>query len=249
MIKDYRIYCFTRKEAVCCFFEGMLLNGVIAILFFNSLFAMIPGMIIVLLYFKVKKRKMIKVRLHRLKRNLKEFLNVMISALQTGRSIENAFSEAIKDTEGYLNEDTELVLEMKKINTRVSLGEPLEKLLLEFSYRSHMEELEYFAEVFAIGKRSGGNLVSIMKNTIRMIQERMEAEEELYTILAEKQMEFHVMCIVPMAMILYLRIGGGNLMNSLYGNLKGIVVMTICLLVYGGCYLYGKRLLEINRYC
>ena len=60
MIKDYRIYCFTRKEAVRCFFEGMLLNGVIAILFFNSLFAMIPGMIIVLLYFKVKKRKMIK---------------------------------------------------------------------------------------------------------------------------------------------------------------------------------------------
>ena len=91
--------------------------------------------------------------------------------------------------------------------------------------------------------------MSIMKNTIRMIQERMEAEEELYTILAEKQMEFHVMCIVPMAIILYLRIGGGNLMNSLYGNLKGIVVMTICLLVYGGCYLYGKRLLEINRYC
>ena len=154
----------------------------------------------------------------------------------------------MKDTAAYLNEDTEFISEMKRINTRVGLGEPLERLLLDFSYRSHMEEMEYFAEVFVIGKHSGGNLVNIMKNTIRMIQERMEAEEELYTILAEKQMEFQIMCIMPMAIILYLRIGGGNFMHSLYGNLNGIFVMTICLLVYGGCYLYGKRLLEINSY-
>ena len=248
MIKDYRIYCFTRKESVFCFFEGMFLNFVIAILFFNSFFALIPGMIIVLFYFKEKKRKLVRARLYRMKTNLKEFLNALISALQTGRSIENAFSEAVKDTAAYLNKDTEFVLEMKKIITGVSLGEPLEKLLLDFSYRSHMEELEYFAEVFAIGKHSGGNLVSIMKNTICMIQERMDAEEELYTILAEKQMEFHVMCIVPVVMILYLRIGGGNLIKSLYGNVTGIFVMTVCLVIYGACYFYGKRLLEINSY-
>lgn len=248
MIKDYGIYSFTSKERIFCFCEGMLLNGVISILFYNSFLAMIPGMAIVFFYFKEKKRRMIRTRMHCLRINLKEFLNAVISALQTGRSIENAFSEAVKDTAAYLNEDTEFISEMKRINTRVGLGEPLERLLLDFSYRSHMEEMEYFAEVFAIGKHSGGNLVNIMKNTIRMIQERMEAEEELYTILAEKQMEFQIMCIMPMAIILYLRIGGGNFMHSLYGNLNGIFVMTICLLVYGGCYLYGKRLLEINGY-
>lgn len=246
MIKDYRIYRFTWKEKIFCVFEGLFLNGIIAILFFNSFLALIPGMAVVMLYFKEKRRRLIKLRMHRLRSNLKEFLNAMISALQTGRSMENAFLEATKDTAVYLNEDTEFILEMKKINAGISVGEPLEKLLLDFSYRSHMEELEYFAEVFAIGKRSGGNLVSIMKNTIRMIQERMDAEEELYTVLAEKQMEFQLMSMIPMAMILYLRIGGGNLMNSLYGNLTGIVVMSVCLIVYGGCYLYGKRLLEIN---
>lgn len=246
MIKDYRIYRFTWKEKIFCVFEGLFLNGIIAILFFNSFLALIPGMAVVMLYFKEKRRRLIKLRMHRLRSNLKEFLNAMISALQTGRSMENAFLEATKDTAEYLNEDTEFILEMKKINAGISVGEPLEKLLLDFSYRSHMEELEYFAEVFAIGKRSGGNLVSIMKNTIRMIQERMDAEEELYTVLAEKQMEFQLMSMIPMAMILYLRIGGGNLMNSLYGNLTGIVVMSVCLIVYGGCYLYGKRLLEIN---
>lgn len=246
MIKDYQVYEFTRKEMLVCFLEGMLLNGVVAFLFFNSFFALIPGMLVVFLYIKEKKRRLIRVRMHRFRIELKEFLNAMIAALQTGRSIENGFSEAVKDTAIYLRKDTEFILEMKRISTGMSVGEPLEKLLLDFSYRSHMEELEYFAEVFSIGKRSGGNLVWIMKNTIRMIQERMDAEEELYSVLAEKQMEFYLMSMIPMAMILYLRIGGGNFMNSLYGNLTGIAVMSICVLVYGGCYLYGKRLLEIN---
>lgn len=246
MIKDYQVYEFTRKEMLVCFLEGMLLNGVVAFLFFNSFFALIPGMLVVFLYFEEKKRRLIRVRMHRFRIELKEFLNAMIAALQTGRSIENGFSEAVKDTAIYLRKDTEFILEMKRISTGMSVGEPLEKLLLDFSYRSHMEELEYFAEVFSIGKRSGGNLVWIMKNTIRMIQERMDAEEELYSVLAEKQMEFYLMSMIPMAMILYLRIGGGNFMNSLYGNLTGIAVMSICVLVYGGCYLYGKRLLEIN---
>lgn len=247
MIKDYRIYQFTPKERILAFLEGMLLNAVIALLFYDSFWAMIPGLILVALYLKEKKRQLARKRMHRLRIELKEFLNALIAALQTGRSMENAFAEGLKDTAEYLEEETVFVLEMKKICAGVSVGEPLEKLLSEFSRRSHLEELEYFAEVFSIGKRSGGNIIFIMKNTIRMIQERMDAEEEIYTVIADKQLEFYVMCIIPLAIIVYLRIGAGTLVSCLYGNVTGILVMTVCLCIYGGCYLYGKRLLEIEN--
>ena len=127
------------------------------------------------------------------------------------------------------------------------MGEPLERMLMDFADRSHMEELQYFAQVFSIGKRSGGNIVSIMNNTIRMIQERMEVEEEIATITAEKMLEFQVMTIIPMAIIIYLRISAGGLLECLYGNLTGILVMSCCLMIYGGCYLYGRRLLEFEN--
>ena len=247
MIKDYRVYTFSGKEKVICFLEGMFFNGVISILFYNSLFALIPGMCLVVFYMKEKKRILMRRRMRRMRVDFKEFLNALIASLQTGRSIENAFTEALKDTSRYLEKDTEFILEMRKICSGVSVGKPLEKMIMEFSDRSHLEELEYFAEVFSIGKRSGGNLIGIMKNTIRMLQERMDAEEEIYTVLAEKQMEFYLMCVIPIAMIVYLRIGAGNMLNSLYGNITGISVMTVCLLIYGGCYLYGKRLLEIEN--
>lgn len=246
MIKDYRVYRFNRKEKISALFEGMFLNAIVSFLFFDSFVAMIPGILLVILYIKEKKRRLMRKRFRQLRTELKEFLNELIVALQTGRSIENAFAEALKDTERYLEKETLFVLEMKKICAGVSIGESLEKLILQFAYRSHLEELEYFAEVFSVGKRSGGNLIAIMKNTIRMIQEKMDGEEEIYTVIADKQMEFQVMCVIPFVIIIYLRISAGTLMNHLYGNITGIAIMAACVLVYGGCYLYGKRILEIE---
>lgn len=246
MIKDYRVYRFNRKEKISALFEGMFLNAIVSFLFFDSFVAMIPGILLVILYVKEKKRRLMRKRFRQLRTELKEFLNELIVALQTGRSIENAFAEALKDTERYLEKETLFVLEMKKICAGVSIGESLEKLILQFAYRSHLEELEYFAEVFSVGKRSGGNLIAIMKNTIRMIQEKMDGEEEIYTVIADKQMEFQVMCVIPFVIIIYLRISAGTLMNHLYGNITGTAIMAACVLVYGGCYLYGKRILEIE---
>ena len=246
MRNDYGIYKLSSKETIQAAAEGILLNAVLAMLFYDSFFAMIPGMLIVLLYAKEKKHILMRKRKKRMQSQLQEFLNALIAALQTGRSVENAFAEALKDTMEYVGKDTEFVIEIKYICKGVSLGEPLEKLLKDFSDRSCLEELEYFSEVFRIGKRSGGNLIGIMKNTIRMLQEKMEAEAEIYTVLSEKRLEFYLMSVIPLGILVYLRIGAGNLIESLYHNVTGILVMTICLIVYGGCYLYGKRLLEIE---
>ena len=246
MIKDYRRYEFSQKEKIRYFLEGMLLNGVIGILFYNSFYAMVPGMVLVVFYQKEKKRVLVQKRMEQVRLELKEFLNTLIAALQTGRSMENAFVEAYRDLAGYVEADTVFLQEIKRICKGVEMGEALEKMLAAFAERSHMEELQYFSQVLSIGKRSGGNIISIMKNTIRMLLERMDAEKEITTAIAEKRMEFQIMTVIPMAIILYLRAGAGGLLDTLYGNVTGILVMTICLLIYGGCYLYGKRLLEFE---
>lgn len=245
--KDYEVYRFDPRENVKSFSEGMLFNAVIAFLFYDSAAAMLPGMTLVFLYRREKKKQLLRKRKHQMREDLRTFLNALIAALQTGRSIENAFDAAWKDTARYTGETTDFIEEMKKICAGVLVGQPLEKLLMDFAVRSHMEELEYFSEVFRVGKRSGGNLIGILKNTIRMLQERMEAEEEIYTVVSQARLEFYIMCIVPLAILVYLRVTAGGFLDSLYGNLTGVFLMTICLIIYGGCYFYGKRLLEIKN--
>ena len=245
-MKDYRHYEFTKEEKIITVFQGIGLNGVIAFLFYDSFLALIPGMFLVVLYMKEKRRILARKRIRRMREDLKEFFRILIAAMQTGRSMENAFFQGSRDLAEYLGKDTEIVLEMKKICMGISVGEPLEKMLLDLSRRSHLEELEYFAEVFCIARNSGGNLIVIMKNTIRMLQERMDVADEIDTVVTEKQLEFYLMCVIPLGMIVYLRIGAAALIDQLYGNVKGVFVMTICLVVYGGCYFYGKRLLEFE---
>lgn len=243
-VKDYRIYEFSRKEKAVSFFEGMALDALLAWLFYDSFVWMLPGIAVIVFFFREKKRVMARSRMRRMRQQLREFLNAMIAALQTGRSVENAFIQAVKDSGQYFGKDTELLLEMKRICAAIMVSEPLDKLLMELAHRAHMEELEYFSEVFAVGKRSGGNLISIMKYTARMLRERMEAEDEIATVIARKRMEFYMMSVIPMVMVIYLRICAAGLVGRLYGNVPGMLVMTICLGVYGGCYVYGQRLLE-----
>lgn len=247
MIDDYRIYKFTRREKIISFFQGMGFNALIAFLFYDSYLAMIPGILVVILFMKEKKRVLTQKRSRRMREDLKEFFRMLVAAMQTGRSLENAFLQSSRDLWEYLEKETEIALEMKKIGAGISVGEPLEKLLMDFAVRSHLEELEYFAEVFCIARSSGGNLISIMKNTLQMLQEKMDAADEIDTIITEKQLEFYLMCVIPLGIIVYLRIGAAALIGQLYGNFKGITVMTICLVVYGGCYFYGKRILEFEN--
>lgn len=244
--KDYREYLFDLQENAKCFLEGMLLNAAVSFLFYNSAWAMLPGMVFIIFYRREKKKRLIRIRTHQMREDFRTFLNSLVAALQTGRSIENAFEAAWKDMAIYTGKNTEFIDEIKKICAGVSVGQPLEKLFMDFALRSHIEEMEYFSEVFRIGKRSGGNLIGILKNTIRMLQERMEAEEEIYTVVSQARLEFYIMCIVPLVMIVYLRVTAGTFLDALYGNPTGAFIMTICLTVYGGCYLYGKRLLEFK---
>lgn len=246
-MKDYRYYEFTKEEKIISFLQGIGLNVTIAVLFYNSFLALIPGMLLVGMYMKEKKRMLARKRMRRMREDLQEFFRILIAAMQTGRSMENAFLQGTRDLAEYLGKDTEIVLEMKKICNGISVGEPLEKMLLDLSMRSHLEELEYFSEVFCIARNSGGNLIVIMKNTIRMLQEKMDVADEIDTVVTEKQLEFYLMSVIPLGIIIYLRLGAAALIEQLYGNMKGVFVMTICLVIYGGCYFYGKRLLEFEE--
>lgn len=247
MIADYLVYEFSKKEKIIYFLQGFALNLVISILFYNSFWAIIPGNIFIILYMKEKKRILVRKRMRRMREDLKQFFYILVAAMQTGRSMENAFLQGTKDLSEYLGKETEIVMEIKKICAGISIGEPLEKMLLNLAVRSHLEELEYFAEVFLIARNSGGNIIAIMKNTTRMIQEKMDVADEIETMITEKQLEFYLMSVIPLGIIVYLRFGAATLLEQLYGNTLGIIVMTICLMVYGGCYFYGKRLLEFEE--
>ena len=44
----------------------------------------------------------------------------------------------------------------------------------------------------------------------------------------------------------YIRLGSGEFLEGLYHNMTGVLVMSVCLGIYGAAYLMGKRMVQFE---
>ena len=69
-----------------------------------------------------------------------------------------------------------------------------------------LEDLRSFTAVFIAAKRSGGDMLAIIKDTAAQIGDKIDVKREIETILAAKQYEFRVMSAVPYVIIGYMNV-------------------------------------------
>ncbi len=123
---------------------------------------------------------------------------------------------------------------------------PLEQLLQQFAGSSGVEEIEEFAEVFAITKKSGGSMTEVLGRSIHLIQSRMEVESEIAVMISSKKLEQYIMDAVPILIVLYIRMTSKGFFNVLYGNIVGIAVMSACLVAYMAALYLSERIMNIK---
>ena len=116
----------------------------------------------------------------------------------------------------------------------------------ELGLRSGVEDIMMFSEILGTARRTGGNLVRIMRQTTSNIAGKIEMRREIETLVAGKKMEAVCMTAVPLLMILYLRIFSPGFLDPLYNNLMGGMVMTGALVVYGAAFLWGQKIMRIE---
>ena len=224
----------------------MLYILIAAYLFFDNIY--LGVLLSPYIYFYVKSSKKIKIKDNRQKL-CKEFKDAMLSvsvALNAGYSIENSFKEALKELKILYGKEAIIVREFKEIVAKISNNENIEEVLCAFADNSAVEDIEYFANIFKYAKRSGGNMIEIIRSTASTIRQKAEVEQEIQTIISGKKMEVKVMQIMPFAMIGYLRLTSPEFLASLYGNVAGIIVMSICLFIYVIAVWFAKRIVEID---
>lgn len=176
----------------------------------------------------------------------KEMVESVAAALNVGYSAENAFGDAQKELLSIYAKDSMIQKELDLIVRKIRLQIPLEQILFDFADRVEISEVRNFATVFSQAKRSGGDMIAIIRNTAAQIGDQIDVKREIETILAAKNYEFRVMCVIPYAMIIYMRLSFPEFMEVLYGNIVGIGVMTLCLCVYCFACMLGVSLIKIE---
>ena len=84
-----------------------------------------------------------------------------------------------------------------------------------------------------------------MEKMARIIGEKIRVEQEIDVSVAGKKMEQMVMSLVPGGMILYMQVTSEGFLNILYHNLLGMIVMTVCLGIYGFSFWLGRKIVRI----
>lgn len=243
---DYRSYRFRRGEYLRYGLEAAALTGIVALCFYNSFWTGLGFPLVLIWHLRERRTGLARKRREKLKLQFRDAVQGIAAALTAGYSAENALREARRDLELMYAVDVDMVQELAAMQRKLDANQTIESVMQDFARRSGIEEAQTFAEIFAVGKRSGGDLIGIMKDTARTISETVETERQVDAVLASRRYEQKIMNKIPFAMILYLRVGCSGFLDPMYGNVLGICVMTVCLGLYLGAWQLGRRLLEIE---
>lgn len=224
----------------------MLLDGCISYLFFYSwtaFFLLLPG---AFLFLKEERKTLQKRREQEIKKQFLDAIQLMAAALQAGYSAENALKEAGRELGKVYRSDACIVQEFRQMEAQVAVSRNLEVLFLDFGERSGIDDIQSFAEVFLTAKRSGGDLLAVIRNTAFCIRQKQETMQEIETTLAGKIMEQKIMSMIPLLILAYVKLASPEFLEVMYGNLTGTIVMGSCLTVYLIAYLWGRAIVQIE---
>lgn len=236
----------TKGEKISCSVQAAIVTVLPGLFFYRSfaaVFLMIPAGISFLGLLGGRKEKE---RRQRLRNEFKEAVLSVAANLRAGYAVENAFRETLQEMGMLYGRETVIYREIYRIVQGLANRISIETLMGEFARRAKISEIQEFADIFAIAKRSGGNLTEIIYETAGTIGEKIEVEKEIQVLTAAKRLEQNVMSFIPFAIILYVSTASAGYFDVLYTTAAGRTVMTVCLGIYGTAYLLGVKITEIQ---
>ncbi|GIO31865.1 hypothetical protein J2TS6_30060 [Paenibacillus albilobatus] len=245
-LPDYSVYVLGRFERAACVMSGALVFFGIGYLFYHQWFMALVLSLGGLLVPKFWRRHMLERRRAALKVHFKQALYSLSSSLSAGRSVENGFREAISDLR-MLDPDAEndLITELSIICARLEYGEPIEDALRDFSRRASMEDITNFADVFITCKRTGGDLVEVIRRTSSIIGEKLDIQQEIAVLVAQKKFESKALLAAPVLMLVFMNLTSGDYMTPMFSGI-GMIISTFALLGLAGCLIWIVKIMNIN---
>ncbi|CUX37110.1 type II secretion system F family protein [Clostridium sp. C105KSO13] len=218
----------------------------VAYLFYDTWVAVLLLLPALCYYLQAWQRTRCKAKEEEFREQFKESIQALASALNVGYSVENAIRETAKDIKPLFRKDARIRKELSRMIHQLDVNQTVEQVMTEFADRVNQEDVRNFVTVFVAARHTGGDSITIIRNAVRDISDKIEVEKEIQTLLAAKKLEFKIMCVIPFGILLYMRLAFPEFMEVLYGNLLGAGLMTCCLGVYGTAYKLGKSMVEIE---
>ena len=246
-IVDYDVYIMSKKEKVTTIIAAAVLIFIVGIIFYHNIVLSLLLSLFALKAPKIRVKSIIKKRKVELNNQFRDLLYSVSSSMEAGRSLEMAFKDALRDLAIiYPNEKTAIIRETTYIVRKIEMNEPIEQAILEFAERSHIDDIENFADIIKVCKRTGGNLADVIRSTSNVIGEKIETKREIETTITGKKFESRLMSVMPIFMVAILSLSSPEFMAPVFDTVVGNVVMTIAIFLFVGAFLISEKIVDIK---
>lgn len=242
----YNFYNLSLAEYLKYGILGIAIVMVFSNIFYESLFASVFMLPMMFPYFGMIKKRLCNRRQNKLQREFKEFCMSLAAQMSAGYSIENSIKESYMEMSDLYGDNSYICRELKVISGKLKNNINIEEAIAQLAIRSSNQDIQLFSEVLSIGKRSGGDLIGIVRSAALNIAEKADIEREIKAIISEKQFENIIMNIIPLVMILYVKVSSPEMMAVMYQTIAGRIIMSVCLIIYIFAFLLGRKIMEIE---
>ncbi len=242
---DYHVYRMRAGDRLAAAAIGIGLAFAVIFIFFRSiLLSAIAGAVMAVVaqrfYRDYKRRR----RQKNLLIQFKDLLESLSASYSAGENTQAAFADAESDMISIYGEQADIVQETRLITGGIANNITVEKLLENFALRSGLDDVESFANVFEVANRQGSNLKQVIADSREIINDKIEIEMEIETMLAGNKNELNVMILMPLVIVLSLNSMGTMTINS---NTPGnVLIKVICIGIFAAAYLMGKKITDIR---
>jgi len=243
---DYNQYQFTKLELAAHICLGCGYYFLLGMIFFKHLPLALLACLLVSFHLRVQKKQAIIKRKKHLLETFREAMYALASSLSAGKSVEQAFIASLNDLRSIYNEDEDIMKEWQRIVYKIGMNEPVSLAITDFSERADIEDIHNFNSVFIMAKQSGGNLTQIIKNTIKLINEKNDIQKDIDVLVAQKQYEQKILSYIIPGMILFFWVSSADFLEPLYTTLAGRAVMLLALGMYIVSGVIGKKIVTIE---
>jgi len=246
-LPDYSRYEMSKSEKLLYIILAALFLFGVAYVFYQNIVLSLLVTPLGLLYPKYKCRELQIKRKRELSLQFKDALYSLESSVSAGKSIELAFKDVVKDLSIlYPNPDAYIIREFTAIAGKIEMNETVESALTDFARRAGLDDISSFADVFIVGKRSGGNMAEIIRNTSAIIADKLRIREEIDTLLAQRKLEQKVLNVMPVALILLLSWSTGDYMYPVFNTAAGRAAMSVSVILLAIAYFISQKIMDIE---
>ncbi len=244
---DYNEYTIPLRMKIVYALVAAVAVFAVSYLFYRSIVISLVISPSGIFYLKHKRKQIILKRKIELNLQFKDLLISLSSSLSAGKPLEKSFIGALSDLYVlYPSNDAHIIRETKIIINKLSLNVSIEDAISDFADRSDIDDIKNFSDVIIICKRTGGNLVEAIKNSSRILSEKIEMAQEIETLLTSRKFEQKILNIMPIAMIFILSTTASEYIKPVFVTATGRIAVTVCLILLIVAYLISNKIMNIK---